>query len=172
MLYGMTLVVDYPSFVPAVRRYGEGADDCVYLKRAGDSLLLSYVNPRSGIQVLAYGIGSEDEIVARLEEEGLCSSKGLWVTEASLEHLAQASNETYIAAVSYETRRGPGVWVDAYAAPPSEGAVLRAIFEEFVSEGRLDEHSFESFLAEARPQVRILDPDDIQRFIKQKTAIG
>lgn len=171
MLCVMTLVVDYPSFVPAVQRYGQGADDCIYMKRAGDSILLSYVNPTSGIQVLAYGIGKEEDIVARLDAEGLCVAKGLWVTEASLEHLAQASNETYIAAVSYETRRGPGIWVDAYATPPSEGSVLRAIFEEFVSEGLLDERAFETFLAEARPQVRILDPDDIQRFIKQKTAI-
>lgn len=166
----MTLVVDYPSFVPAVKRYGKGDDDCVYLKRAGDNLLLSYVNPDSGIQVLAFGIGKEDEVTERLDAEGLCVAKGLWVTEASLEHLAQISTETYIAAVAYETRKGPGLWVDAYATPPSEGTVLRAIFEEFVSEGLIDERSFETFIAEARPQVRILDPEDLERFVKQKST--
>ncbi len=166
----MTLVVDYPNFVPSVKRYGEGSDDCVYLKRAGESILLSYVNPNSGIQVLAFAVGTEDEIVARLDSEGLCVSKGVWVTEASIEHLAQATNETYIAAVAYETKKGPGLWIDAYATPPSEGTVLRAIFDEFVAEGIIDERSFETFIAEARPQVRVLDPEDIERFIKQKTA--
>lgn len=167
----MVLVVDYPSFVPAVKRYTNGEDDCIYLKRAGDSLLLSYVNPHTGIQVLAFGIGKEDDIVARLEGEGLCVAKGLWVTEASLEHLSQLSNDTYVAAVAYETRKGPGLWIDAYATPPSEGSVLRAIFEEFVSEGLIDESSFETFIAEARPIVRILDPEDMVRFVKQKAAV-
>ena len=167
----MVLVVDYPSFVPAVKRYGTGEDDCVYTKRAGENLLLSYVNPKTGVQVLAFGIGKEEDVLARLDAEGLCSSKGMWVTEASLEHLAQITSETYVAAVAYETRKGPGLWVDAYSTPPSEGTVLRAIFDEFVSEGILDERAFETFISEARPQVRILDPDDLERFVKQKTAI-
>jgi len=166
----MTLVVEYPNFVPAVKRYGLGSDDCVYLKRAGERILLSYVNPNSGTQVLAFAVGSEDDVVERLGSEGLCVSKGVWVTEASIEHLAQATNETYIAAVAYETRKGPGLWIDAYATPPSEGSVLRAIFEEFVSEGILDERSFETFIAEAHPHVRILEPSDVERFIKQKSA--
>jgi hypothetical protein len=164
----MTLVVDYPNFVPAVKRYSGGEEDCVYLKRAGDSLLLSFVNPKTGIQVLAFGIGKEEDVVARLESEELCVSKGLWVTEASLEHLAQISRETYVAAVAYETRKGPGLWIDAFSTPPTEGTVLRAIFEEFVDEGILDEKSFETFIAEARPQVRILDPEDLDRFVKMK----
>jgi hypothetical protein len=164
----MVLVVDYPGFVPAVKRYGVGNDDCVYTKRAGESLLLSYVNPTTGVQVLAFGIGKEGDVVARLESEGLCVSKGLWVTEASLEHLAQLTNETYVAAVAYETKKGPGLWIDGYATPPSEGSVLRAIFEEFVAEGVLQERAFETFIAEARPTVRILDPEDLERFVKQK----
>jgi len=168
----MVLVVDYPSFVPSVKRYASGEDDCVYIKRAGESLLLSYVNPRSGVQVLAFGIGREEDVIARLEQEGLCVATGLWVTEASLEHLAQVSNETYVAAVAYETKKGPGLWVDAYATPPSEGSVLRAIFEEFVSEGLIDERSFETFIAEARPIVRILDPEDLERFVKQKAVVA
>jgi len=168
----MTLVVDYPNFVPSVKRYGEGSDDCIYLKRAGETVLLSYVNPTNGIQVLAFAVGTEDEVVRRLDSEGLCVSKGVWVTEASIDHLAQARNETYIAAVAYETKKGPGLWIDAYATPPSEGTVLRAIFDEFVSEGILDERSFETFIADARPQVRILDPEDIERFIKQKAVVA
>ena len=51
-------------------------------------------------------------------------------------------------------------------------SVLRAIFEEFVSEGLIDERSFETFIAEARPIVRILDPEDLERFVKQKAVVA
>jgi len=164
----MTLVVDFASFAAAVKRYGEGADDCIYYKKAGETIHLTFVNPKTGVQIISFSTGKEDDVRKGLLDEGLCMMKGTWVTEASLEHLAQLTSDTYIAAVSYETRNGPGLWVDAFPAPPTEGGVLRSIFDEFVSEGLLDEGGFEQFIHEAKPQVRILDPDDIDRFIKQK----
>lgn len=166
----MTLVVDYKDFTDAVKRYGLGDNDCVCYKRAGDSLHLTFVNPETGVQVVSFANEKEADIKVKLEAEGFCTSKGTWVTEASLEHLAQLTSETYVAAVAYETRKGPGLWVDAFPTPPSEGAVLRAIFDEFVSEGLLDERAFEQFVHDAKPTVRILDPDDIERFLKQKQA--
>lgn len=164
----MTLVVDFQDFAASVKRFGKGQDDCVFYKRAGDSIHLTYVNPDKGIQIVSFRQGTEQAAKEEIEGHGFCASKGVWVTEASLEHLAQLTSETYIAAVSYDTKRGPGLWVDAYPAPPSEGSVLRAIFEEFVSEGLIDERAFEQFIQEAKPLVRILEPADVDRFIKQK----
>jgi hypothetical protein len=167
----MTLVVDYKDFFAAVKRHGIGDDsDCVYYKRVGDSINLTYVNPQTGVQVVSFSPEGEGEVTAALEAQGLCGSKGTWVTEASLEHLTQLASETYIAAVAYDTKKGPGLWIDALPTPPSEGAVLRAIFDEFVSEGLLDERAFEQFVHEAKPTVRILDPSDIERLLKQKPA--
>lgn len=164
----MTLVVDFADFPDAVRRFGAGEGDCVFYKRVGEAVHLTYLNPTSGVQVVSFAQGSEGDVKADLERQGFCTMKGTWVTEASLEHLAQLTSETYVAAVAYETRRGPGLWLDCFPTPPTEGAVLRAIFDEFVSEGMLDEGSFEQFIHEGKPNVRILDPEDIERFLKQK----
>jgi hypothetical protein len=166
----VTLIVDFATFPESIKRYGRHKDDCVYIRRSGDQFHLSYVNPDSGVQVICFLHGTEEAIRDDLQGKGLHVAKGIWVTEASIEHLAQYEHETYIAAVAYETRNGPGLWVDASSAPPSEGSVLRAIFDEFVSEGTLDEDSFEQFIHDAKPTVRILDPDDIERFVKQKQA--
>ena len=167
----MTLVVDYPGFIEAVKRYCAGKDDCIFYKKVGDSLHLSYVNAGSGVQIISStSAGSIDEARAEVVKAGFCLNKGTWVTEASIEHLAQLATEVYVAAVSYETRKGPGLWMDAYSAPPTEGSVLRSIFEEFVSEGIMEDGDFEQFIHEARPNVRILDPADVERFIKQKSG--
>ncbi len=166
----MTLVVDYEGFAEALKKFGEGGKDCVFLKKVGDSVHLTYVNPRSGIQIVSFASGNEVKVKAELESAGLCTMPGTWVTEASLEHLAQLTTESYVAAVAYDTRKGPGLWLDAFPTPPTEGAVLRAIFDEFVSEGLIDERAFEQFIHDAKPVVRILDPEDIERFIKQKAG--
>ena len=163
----VTLVVDYGEFADAVKRYGE-AEQCVMYKRVGDSVHLTYVCPNSGVLVVSFFVGSDEEAKRDLEAAGFCVTKGTWVTEASLEHLSQVVGDAYIVGVSYETRHGPGLWLDAFPTPPSEGTVLRAVFDEFVSEGQLGEDNFEEFLREARPQVRILAPNDIERFLEQK----
>lgn len=139
-------------------------------RRVGDSIHFSYLNPDTGVQVVAMYVGREADALARLSEAGFETMKGTWVTEASLELLAQLSGETFVAAVAYETKRGPGLWMDGYPYPPTEAVVLRAIFEEFVSEGYLGEGDFEVFLSEAKPIVQILSPADLERFIKQKAS--
>ncbi len=168
----MTLVVDFAEFVESVKRYGCDEGPCVYYKVMDDSVHLSYANPEKGIQIISYVVGDEQTAKKELESKGIMAKKGSWVTEASLEHLAQLTGEAYVAAVAYETRQGPGLWLDAFPTPPSEGTVLRSIFEEFVTEGLLDEKDYERFLTDARPQVRILKPVEIDTFIKAKRAKG
>lgn len=129
---------------------------------------LTYADPKSGVHVSSFCVGTEDEVTAKLKAEGFETMRGMWVSEASLEHLAKLSGETYVAAVAYTTRTGPGLWMDAYPTPPSEGTVLRAIFEEFVAEGYVGENEFERFLELGNPTVRILGPLEIEKFLKQK----
>lgn len=166
----MTLVVDFPEFADAVRRHSRDGDCCVMHRRVGDSTQFSYVNPDTGVQVVSMLVGTEADALKKLEQAGFKTMKGTWVTEASLELLAQLSGETFVAAVAYETRLGPGLWMDCYPYPPTEGTVLRTIFEEFVSEGFLGKGDFEVFLHEAKPMVRILSPSDLERFMKQKAS--
>ncbi len=164
----MTLIVDYSEFADAVQRYGEAGDCCVMYRKRSDCIHLTFVDAKTGVHIVSQTPKPEAEVKRELEAVGFATLKGSWVTEASLDLVAQAESETYVAAVAYETREGPGLWMDAYSTPPADGSVLRAIFEEFVSEGLLGENDFESFLVEARPQVRILGPNDIEHFIKQK----
>ena len=167
----MTLVVDFSEFADAVQRYGEAGDCCVMYRLRSDGLHLTFVDAKTGVHIVSQTPKSETEVRRELEAKGFATLKGSWVTEASLDLVAQKDTETYVAAVSYETKEGPGLWMDAYSAPPPEGAVLRGIFEEFVNEGLLGEDDFELFLTGARPQVRILGPAEIEHFIKQKAVI-
>lgn len=164
----MTLIVDYPEFADAILRYGEVGDCCVMYRQRSDGLQLTFVDAKTGVHIVSKAQKSETEVRRELEAKGFATLKGSWVTEASLDLVAQEESEVYVAAVSYETKEGPGLWMDAYSTPPPEGGVLRAIFEEFVNEGLLGEDDFEAFLTESRPQVRVLGPTEIEHFIKQK----
>ncbi|HWP31367.1 MAG TPA: hypothetical protein VNK96_06555 [Fimbriimonadales bacterium] len=165
----MTLFVEFPEFLRAVKMFGgEPTACCLMLKAIRDSVHLTYADPKSGVHVSSFCVGTEDEVTAKLKAEGFETMRGMWVSEASLEHLAKLSGETYVAAVAYTTKAGPGLWMDAYPTPPSEGTVLRTIFEEFVAEGYLGENEFERFLEEGNPTVRILGPLEIEKFLKQK----
>lgn len=164
----VTLVVEFAQFVEAVRRFGEPEGGCVLRKVVGDVVHLTHVNASAGVQIVSLFQGGEEDVERTLSAEGLRTMRGVWVTEASLEHLARVAGEAHIAAVAYQTPDGPGVWMDAFPTPPSEGEVLRAIFDEFVTEGLLVARDFDTFLDEAKPQVRVLGPEEIERFLKQK----
>ena len=166
----MTLVVDFAEFAEAVRRFGRDDDCCIMHRRMGDSTQFTYVNPNNGVQIVALHVGSESDGIKELKSQGFETMRGTWVTESSLEHLAQLAGETYVAAVAYETKKGPGLWLDAYPYAPTEGTILRAVFEEFVSEGLSGEGDFEVFIHEAKPIVRILSPQEAERFLRMKQA--
>lgn len=164
----MTLVVDFAEFPEAVTQFKSDGECCVMYRRVGDSTHFTYVNPQLGVQVVSMQFGSEKDGIADLESRGFATLRGMWVTDASLEHLEQLAGDTYVAAVAYETKKGPGLWIDAYPYPPTEGTVLRTVFEEFVNQGLLDEREFERFIQEGKPMVRVLSPTDAEQYLKEK----
>lgn len=164
----MTLVVEFSEFASSARRYGAGADNVIYLKPVADSVHLTYVNPASKVQIVSFYVGTEESAKKQLEADGFTTARGTWVTEASLEHLARVTGDAYIAAVAYQTPAGPGLWMDSSPTPPLESTVLKAIFHEFVDEGLLGDDQYEAFIEQAAPIVRILSPEDIQTFLRQK----
>jgi hypothetical protein len=167
----MTLVVDFSDFPDAIKRFRDSeAEPCAFYKKVGDSIELTFVNPRTQVQIVSGFSGAEEEAVAALSQHGICVQKGVWVTEASLEHLARLAGEGYIVSVAYETNKGPGLWVDAFPYPPTEGGALRYLFEEFVSEGYLGERDFELFVHDTKPIVRIIGPEEIEKFLAQKRS--
>ncbi|GIV03017.1 MAG: hypothetical protein KatS3mg015_1847 [Fimbriimonadales bacterium] len=167
----MTLFVEFDRFADAVRRHAGGGEPIVYLQMRGLVPLVTFYDAASGVHIIST---AEERSVAKVQSElaaeGFTVEQGLWVSEASIEHMLEVARATYVVAVAYEAAGGPGVWMDAYPYHPTEGTVLRAMFEEFVDEGLLGEDDFELFLREAQPLVRVLTPEDAERFIEAKVA--
>jgi len=166
-LPGVTLFVDYETFPAAVRRHCAGAQATVYVQLRGSVPVISFFEPSCSVHVvcIADDRASED-VEAEMRAHGFEVLHGLWVSEASIEQMLEAARATYVAAVAYNAKGGPGLWMDAYPFHPTEGTVLRTLFVEFVSEGLLRQDDFELFLREAEPIVRILTPEDAERFVR------
>lgn len=165
----MTLFVDYETFPAAVRRHCSGSLAAVYVQLRGSVPVLSFFEPSCNVHVVCIADDrAPEEVEEELKARGFEVLHGLWVSEASIEQMLEAARATYVAAVAYNARGGPGLWMDAYPFHPTEGTVLRALFGEFVSEGLLQEDDFELFLREAQPIVRILTPEDAERFIRAR----
>ena len=62
----------------------------------------------------------------------------------------------------------PGVWVDAYSEQPSAAMALKGLYDEFRSTGEVGEISFEEFVRLALPNVVIVSPLEIEKFIESK----
>lgn len=168
----VTLIVEFPEFVEVLKRFGSPTARIVFYRRTPHQVHLTYANPERGIEVVSSFLGSVAEVSRRLTEEGYEALPGMWISEASLEYWAKMTGNLCVAGVAYHTPSGPGLWMDAYPSPPTEAQVLRSLFEEFVAEGLVKENEFERFLVEARPQVQILSPEDVERFLANKGDQG
>jgi len=167
----VTLFVEFDCFAEAVRRYAGGGAPVVYLQMRGLVPLVTFYDSASGVHIIsAAEERSATKVQADLTAQGFTVEPGLWVSEAAIEHMLEVARATYVVAVAYQATGGPGVWMDAYPYYPTEGTVLRAMFEEFVDEGLLGEEDFDLFLREAQPLVRVLTPEDAERFIEAKVA--
>lgn len=167
----MTLFVDYETFPAAVRRHCSGPQAAVYVQLRGSVPVISFFEPSCGVHVVSIADDrAAEEVEGEMKAHGFEVLRGLWVSEASIEQMLEAARATYVAAVAYNARGGPGLWMDAYPFHPTEGTVLRTLFGEFVSEGLVQEDDFELFLREAQPIVRILTPEEAERFIQARIA--
>ena len=102
-----------------------------------------------------------------LIESGLEVFEGEWSedrTEASEEEPA-----LYVAAIAYRSKeRAPGLWVDAFESPPIQGQVLKALYDEFLENGEIQDVSFEEFVRISEPTVVIVSPEDLSAFARSK----
>lgn len=170
-LSDVTLFVEYAAFHEAVQQHCSCPAATVYVQLRGSVPVLTFFEPSCGVHVVCIADDrAPEEVEAEMRGHGFNVSRGLWVSEASIEQMLEAARATYVAAVAYNARGGPGLWMDAYPFHPTEGTVLRTLFGEFVSEGLLQEGDFELFLREAQPIVRILTPEDAERFIRARIA--
>jgi hypothetical protein len=164
----VTLIVDFPEFVEVLRTFGSLNAKVVFYRKALHQVYLTHADPERNVQIISTFLGSVAEVARRLEEAGYQVLPGAWISEASLEYWAKIMGRVYVAGVAYHTPSGPGLWMDAYSSPPTEAQVLRALFGEFREEGLVEEGDFERFLAEAKPTVQVLSPEEVERFLAQK----
>lgn len=144
-----------------------GTDEC-YVAAWGAGALATAGMPDKQLILASLSTHSVDKLTKELSGKGLKVQAGHWAL--TVEDLIEAHAKVpYIGAVAYKSKdQKPGVWVDAYAEEPTPGEVLMAIYNEFQETGDLSDISFEDFMKAAHPNVVIVTPEQIGRFVQQK----
>lgn len=164
----MVLRVDFSDFVESVRRIA--GDVPVFVSARSASCIVTAADPTRQIIVTSVSAMTLEETQAKLQEAELSVHKGEWSLDLDATEQGTACDLT-VAAVAYETTEDrPGLWVDAWEAPPAISQVLLACYEEFTSHGEITEMSFEEFVRVAKPNVVIVSPDEQRDFVRQREA--
>lgn len=134
--------------------------------------IVTAAEPSKNLVVAAVTTKPLSEVKELLAGQGLAVETGEWSHTGELQ-LDACEDQAYIAAVAYKSRESmPGVWVEAFPHAPTNAEVLKAIYDEFASTGEVGEITFEEFVRMAQPNVLVLTPDDIARFLRARTAVS
>jgi len=160
----MTLTVPFAEFAAAVKRV-LGAKEA-YVSSHGRSWRVTAA--ADGKLVTSTVTVPKEKLTSELKEEGLQVHEGAWSLE-SLDMGPENGVDCYVAAVSYVSGDDkPGLWMDAFTDPPTGVQVLKAMYDEMLSTGELQDATFEDFLKLANANVIILAPADIRSFAHAK----
>lgn len=159
----MTLHVELDSFAEETKRHT--GEQLAYISRLENKTHVTSANPATGIVVSATTKLSMDETRKSLTDQGLKVIHGVWESTGS--RASDGLGELpYIAAIAYKSSEDiPGIWVDAFEDQPSPATALKAIYDEFRETGEVGDISFEEFVRLANPNIAILHPTDIERFL-------
>lgn len=162
----MTLHVDLESFAAETKRHTGG--QLAYISRMENKTHVTSASPTSKIVVSASTKLSLEETKLMLNEQGLEVVHGVW-EEAGSTSADSLGQLPYIAAIAYKSgEEMPGIWVDVFTDPPSPAIALKGIYDEFRETGEVGDISFEEFVRLANPNIAILNPNDIERFLGRK----
>jgi hypothetical protein len=164
----MTLHVDFDHFVEACERHLKST--VVYVSRFENKTHVTAADPALQLIISASTKQSTDEVRQALAKTNLEVRTGGW-TEGSTGPSDSLGELPYITAISYRTNEDmPGIWVDAYSDPPTPAIALKAIYEEFRETGEIGEMAFEEFVRLANPNVAVVTPTELERFISDKNG--
>jgi hypothetical protein len=164
----MTLLVEFDGFVEAVNRHIE--KPVVYISHHENRTQLTCADPGKQIQIQSSTKSSVAEVQKALGAASITFANGEWISDAAAAKNGDA-NPAYIAAISYRSGEDmPGVWVDAFGEQPSAAMALKGLYEEFRETGEVGEISFEEFVRLASPNVVIVSPLEIEKFVESKEA--
>lgn len=161
----MTLHVELDSFAEETKRHTGG--QLAYISRLENKTHVTSANPTTGIVVSASTKLSLEETRKTLADQGMQVSHGAW--ESTVSRASDSLGELpFIAAIAYKSSEEmPGIWVDAFEDQPSPATALKAIYDEFRETGEVGDISFEEFVRLANPNIAILHPADIERFLEK-----
>lgn len=164
----MVLRVELEHFPSAVERVL--SQKVAYVAPSGAGSVVTAADARGGpvVYCLAPNVSPLDA-TARLRDSGMEVHEGAWSLQAP--QGGAASDTPYVAAVAYTSDdTKPGVWVEAFAELPTMAEVLRAMYDEFVATGEAPEGtSVEDFVRLANPNVVILSPEQLARFVQARS---
>lgn len=161
----MTLLVEFEGFAEAVKRHVE--KPIVYISRHENRTQLTCADPSKQVLIQCATKSSVAEVQKALTDASIAFANGEWVADSAASN--GGASAAYIAAISYRSGEDmPGLWVDAYDEQPSAAMALRSLYDEFRSTGEVAEISFEEFVRLASPNVVIVSPLEIEKFIEAK----
>lgn len=157
----MQLLTDWDGFLAEVgARWPQGTR--VYLAREGRFTVLTATDPDAKTVFCCRHAAPLEEARSQLESQGHTCFEGVWTTDSDYRSL----DEVYIAAVAYlSDEKQPGLWVDVTTDQPTPSAVMAKLLAEFHADGTLPDKDHDTFHKRARPNILILTPDQIQRFL-------
>jgi len=177
----MYLIVELDAFADAVKRHDSGSNRMAYWQRsrlpgAGELVHLSYGIPGTSTIILAETIiGDEDDfsdIMHKLKSAGIESARGTW-TDSIGPAIAPGSDAPtgrfWVGAVAYKSDEdAPGIWMDAFTGEPSDDAVLRSMFDEFLKSGDLAGVNYDDFIHDSAPTVQVVASSEVQGWLRNK----
>lgn len=162
----MTLRVPFDLFSETVRRV-VGVDEA-YVTPTDTGCICTAFDHNKRVRVLTKQSGPAGATKEKLEKAGMKIRPGYWA-EGDEDVPEPPQPIPYIAGVSYHSNNTqPGVWVDAYDAQPTVAIVLRAMYDEFIDTGELQDVTFDEFVRLAHPNVVIVAPSDLVSYVTAK----
>ena len=163
----MTLHVPFDEFPDTVKRLLGHSE--AYLEMRARGVVATAVHSSEERMVATSTPLTFTDARKALEKHGMTIYKGRWSLEVEPDMEPIDLQRAYIGAVAYESGEDrPGIWVDVFSELPTQVLVLRALYEEFRSTGELTDVSFEEFVRLGKPNVAIVSPAEIAKFIEQK----
>ncbi len=166
----MILRVPFEGFADAVRRCTSGEE--AYVTNRNGLVWATAGEPGKGIIVAAAADVAPEEARKRLKDAGLMVHDGSW-RESDSDASLEEGGQTHVAAVAYRSGEpSPGLWMDAFPSPVTQSQVLRAMYEEMVQNGEIDEVGFEEFVRVAEPNVVVLSPEEVAAYAAKNCESG
>lgn len=162
----ITLVVPIDQFIQ--ERQTRLPKQAVYLAETEQGVVITCGDPVTRLIIRCVTAIGPAETKKMLGEKGVAWTSGEW-RDGTTEPTQTQAELPYMAAVSYHSAEAmPGCWVDAYRSSPTVQEVLKTLFEEFQTNGEINDVSFDEFMRLASPNVVIFSPDEIRYHLGQK----